>query len=194
MELPYKKYKGFSNYYIFNCGLIYDLIRNVYMSQSCSSDGYLCVTLRDDNGKRKGFKVHRLVAELFCKNFLDKPEVNHKDGIKINNHYSNLEWVTHSENIQHAWDTGLIKNTPSRALKISYAHTGKNIGCKNHMARKVYCITTREIFECIADASRKYGISIGGISHVCNKYKNRTTSGRHPITKEKLKWEFLNND
>jgi hypothetical protein len=59
--------------------------------------GYLTVSLY-----RKMYSVHRLVAEAFIPNTENKPEVNHKDLDKTNNHDWNLEWVTHSENMQHA--------------------------------------------------------------------------------------------
>lgn len=60
--------------------------------------------------KLKGFKVHRLVAQAFIPNPQDKPEINHIDGNKINNHVSNLEWVTSSENQKHAFRIGLQKS------------------------------------------------------------------------------------
>lgn len=59
------------------------------------------------NGKRKNFSIHRLVAITFCDNIYDKKLVNHIDGDKHNNYYANLEWVTNSENVKHAYDTGL---------------------------------------------------------------------------------------
>ena len=71
--------------------------------------GYLCHCLCK-NGKQKTFTVHRLVARLFVPNPLDKPEINHKDGHRLNNHVSNLEWCTSSENQRHAYDTGLQKS------------------------------------------------------------------------------------
>lgn len=69
--------------------------------------GYLKVTLckRD---RRISCVIHRLVAENFIPKIDDKPHVNHKDGHKLNNHVSNLEWVTSTENQQHAYKMGLL--------------------------------------------------------------------------------------
>lgn len=68
--------------------------------------GYVYVDLRVD-GSPRTYLVHRLVAQLFVPNTDDKPDVNHKDGNRANNHAANLEWVTKSENQLHAYRTGV---------------------------------------------------------------------------------------
>lgn len=71
--------------------------------------GYCRVSLNNGNGKISK-RVHRLVAEAFIPNPENKPEVNHKDGNKLNNCVSNLEWCTNKENIEHSIRTGLKKH------------------------------------------------------------------------------------
>ena len=72
------------------------------------------------NGKMKNQKIHKLIASAFIPNPLNKLTVNHKDGNKTNNHIDNLEWLTHKENIQHAWTTGLFE---SKRLAVSKARS-----------------------------------------------------------------------
>lgn len=68
-------------------------------------DGYHCVRFCKD-AKGKGFRVHRLVARVFVPGD-PSLHVNHKDGNKINNTPSNLEWVSNQNNLAHARETGL---------------------------------------------------------------------------------------
>jgi hypothetical protein len=69
-----------------------------------SKSGYYIVSFCVD-GVKSNQTVHRLVARAFIANELNKPQVNHKDGNKLNNHVDNLEWVTVSENGLHAYRT-----------------------------------------------------------------------------------------
>lgn len=74
---------------------------------SIDKDGYYKVNLWN-KCKNKRFLVSRLVALHFIPNPLNLPQVNHKDGKKLNNYEENLEWITGQGNIQHAFDNGLI--------------------------------------------------------------------------------------
>jgi hypothetical protein len=84
--------------------------------------GYLTNTL---NGKQEC--THRILAKVFIPNPDNKPQVNHKNGIKTDNRVENLEWVTKSENRIHALRTGLIPsskgelNANSRLLEYEVA-------------------------------------------------------------------------
>lgn len=69
--------------------------------------GYIGYHLKQDDGKTKIWKAHRLVCIAWHNNQENKETVNHIDGNKLNNHYSNLEWATWSENIQHSFTAKL---------------------------------------------------------------------------------------
>lgn len=79
------------------------------MKPSPNPGGYLTTVV---GGKAR--TVHRLIAETFIPNPEKKETVNHKNGIKTDNRVENLEWMTRSEQLQHAWDTGLQKAGISR--------------------------------------------------------------------------------
>ena len=111
--LPREEWKcipGFEEKYsISNYGRIVNSKTNRILRLS-SATGYWGVNLyKTENGKRiRMFKgVHRLIAIMFIPNPNNKPQVNHKDGNKLNLKISNLEWNTSSENTQHAYDNGL---------------------------------------------------------------------------------------
>lgn len=72
------------------------------------SANYLRVQIIYQNGAVKKESIHRLVAKAFLPNTENKPDVNHIDGNKFNNHVNNLEWVTKSENMVHARENNLI--------------------------------------------------------------------------------------
>lgn len=101
-----KRIKGYPNYSIDEIGNIFNIKLNRHIIPNTSYKGYVSVTL-NNNGLKKYFKVHRLVAMTFIPNPENKPQVNHIDGNKSNNSVYNLEWVTNSENVKHAVKTGL---------------------------------------------------------------------------------------
>lgn len=82
-------------------------IRSLYkgrikiLKPDVNEKGYLKVKLFAE-GKGKNFRVNRLVASAFIPNLYDLPQVNHKDGNKQNNSYTNLEWTTDEINKKHA--------------------------------------------------------------------------------------------
>jgi len=109
-------YKGL--YQVNRCGQVKSLARKVKFRNGLSSrkekilsagpttSGYSAVTL-SRNGKIKGFQVHRLVALAFIPNPDRKPDINHINGIKMDNRVKNIEWCTASENILHSHRIGL---------------------------------------------------------------------------------------
>lgn len=65
---------------------------------------YLSVILfKNDNSKT--FQIHRLVGKYFVEGYFDGAEIDHKDKNIHNNNYTNLEWVTHKENIYRSYST-----------------------------------------------------------------------------------------
>lgn len=109
-----KQIKGYDDYLIDFSGNIFSKKLNRYLNQTISNKGYHNVTLNQNKYKR-GYKVHRLVAETYIPNPENKPQVNHIDGNKSNNHISNLEWVTGSENVKHAVNIGLRDKAHEKA-------------------------------------------------------------------------------
>lgn len=117
MREVWKFIEGYEGLYeVSNYGKILSLARkdsrgaNVsqrIMKQNKNKKGYLSVGLCKDRFQIP-CRVNRLVAEAFIPNPENKPEVNHKDGVKDNNRVENLEWVTHQENIDHAVKNHLI--------------------------------------------------------------------------------------
>ena len=97
----------FNCYRISNYGRIFNCITNAFINNYNAYGDYLSVSLATINGY-KNILVHRLM--MLCFHPIDNPDlyqVNHKDGNKTHNELYNLEWVTRSENVIHAYNTGL---------------------------------------------------------------------------------------
>ena len=89
-------------YMISNFGRVYSKAKRGYLSPALSN-GYLTIQLSTNNGNRKTFYIHRLVAMAFIDNPDPKTfiEVNHKNFYRDDPFAENLEWVTKEENIHH---------------------------------------------------------------------------------------------
>jgi hypothetical protein len=125
---------------------------NKILKTNISNSGYICISI-----KNKGYFIHR--ALMFCFSEIDenKTFVNHKDGNKLNNCLSNLEWCTKSDNTKHAYELGLKKETVGNLYK------GK-FGNKHNRSKSVIYIETGEVFGSMSEASRNLDISISSVS------------------------------
>lgn len=120
--------------------------------------GYQQVVLyRDGAGNRS--TVHRWVALTFIPNPENKRNVNHIDGCKTNNKVSNLEWNTTSENILHAFRTGL--NVSSK---------GEKHGMSKLVAGQVHRIRTLHEIGCRpSDIANIFSVSFATITHIVKR-------------------------
>ncbi len=122
--------------------------------------GYYYVGL-GKNGSKATFAIHQLVAQAFISNPNNKKTVNHIDGNKLNNSVTNLEWSTYSENLEHAYKTGL-----RRAVKSS------EVASKNYK-RKLTEQQVREIKRLLAagnlthkEIATKFGVARSTITEI----------------------------
>tara|TARA_R110000851_G_scaffold316762_1_gene480003 strand:- start:39 stop:590 length:552 start_codon:yes stop_codon:yes gene_type:complete len=180
-----KKIKGFNGYLIDKNGNLFSEKTNKYLKSHISKNGYERIGLVKEKGKVKFMFIHRILAQTFIFNPLNKTDVNHKNGIKYDNRLINLEWNTRSENVKHAFNTGLNK-VSKKARKLSSERAKKYVGKNSPQARSVVSInkTTNEvvkIYDTITDASKDLGCLISSISN-CLKGKSNTCNN--------LKWKY----
>ncbi|MGD0340318.1 MAG: HNH endonuclease [Bacteroidales bacterium] len=107
-----KDIPGYPNYFVTSDGDVYSKEYNRQkfckkLKQGINNAGYLHVTLWGEE-KRKRIFVHILVANAFVPNPRRLKQPNHINSIRTDNHASNLEWMTQSENILYAYEQGRI--------------------------------------------------------------------------------------
>ena len=187
-EEVWKDVKGYEGYYqVSNLGRVKSLERVIPHSRFGTqklkekilteqiNKGYAQVTLSKD-GEQKKPLVSRMVAIAFIPNPDNKPEVNHIDEDKLNNHVHNLEWVTPKENSNH----GTRNSKVIPYLTWSSQQQQKPVTMIDKETNE--CIQT---FKSINEACRALGVTVGGgISKVC-KGINKTAYG--------YKWKYADN-
>ena len=124
-------------------GKAISLRKPIVLKGTITRKGYRSVELDG-----KAHQVHRLVAKCFLHNEDNKPQVNHKDGNKLNNSVGNLEWCTNEENMRHAYKNGLkfnpfgehSKNFKYKFVCVEYREWGELMALD--MANKINKIIT----------------------------------------------------
>lgn len=168
MEEIWNDIEGFEGYQVSNLGRVRSIrmrtdaptkpmwLSSKVLKQYPDGKGYLMAWLYK-GGKRYTVKVHRLVANSFIPNPENKPQIDHIDGDKINNHVDNLRWVTAKENFHNP---------------ITYkCNAESKRGVLNHSARRVCQISTIgkliRIWDCINDVERELGFCHSHIVQCC---------------------------
>lgn len=160
--------EGFEAVYVTNTGLVKR--KNGVITEGCrTATNYLRISLTpiSKNIKRKKILVHRLIAKAFLGD--SELEVNHKDRNGLNNNINNLEYLTSSENIQHAYDNSIDKFRNKAVSRVV-----------NQLDKDGNYIAS---FSSIREAAKQTGASETSICNICNKKKSRITSGG-------FKWEY----
>lgn len=153
---------------------ITNLFGDDVMAEKKQCIGYRGYNLRVNNDKeRRTVSSHRIVATYYHPNPEGKPEVNHIDGIKDNNHPDNLEWVTSKENMHHARSTGLIKNIQRGENHFSTTLTKDEVST---IYLRVYHGKSTQM-EC----AKAYGVSPNTIHNICKKKTWKSVTEK-PIT------------
>lgn len=156
------------NYKVSDKGEVVRIDRNYYLKFFKDKDGYLSCTLRNEDGTKTKYRVHRLIAMAFIPNPLNKPEVNHINSIRDDNRAENLEWVTRSENEKHAFRDGRFPELRQKARKnlLTYAVAANEIKVAQIDKTTEKVINT---FKSMTEAERQTGINHRNISRACAK-------------------------
>lgn len=126
------------------------------ISSRVGSNGYLSVTMTSDRGQRTPVELHRLIGIMFVPNntglSFDQLEIDHGDGVKLNNDPSNLEWCTHAQNISNSYDrTG---HNRARAVCVENAQTGEYIAYRSlRAAASAFRVSPMKMFSLLNKAS-----------------------------------------
>lgn len=161
------------------CGNSIRVYQEKVLSPYTNNKGYLMIDLVDEHGVRHKNSVHRIVAEVFLEKTNKEYEVNHIDCNKKNNRVDNLEWCSKKQNVRHAYNSGLMKNSIAKA-KQNIRHTLRGGG----WAVLQICPTTDKIIakhNGVALAAEAVGVNRHTIGKCC--------SGKIPFAAG-FKWRY----
>lgn len=102
-ETRWTPIENYPNYLVSDTGDVFSKLSNKTLYKEKNTAGYYRVRL---GVPQKKFFIHNLVAKTYCEGYFEGAVVNHKDFNKCNNHYTNLEWITRSDNSKHAYKGG----------------------------------------------------------------------------------------
>ena len=135
--------------------------RIIKVRQNKYRNGYVEVTLTNSNGKPNTHRVHRFVALAFIPNLNGKPEVNHIDGNTENNTVENLEWVTRSENLRHAFNVlGVQRKSQMKHIRITGGDNMAFVLPHQHYAAKLLQLKRGTISMALAHGWKAGGYSL----------------------------------
>lgn len=157
----------------------FQTLKGRVIKTSMNVTGYPAIMLWKD-GKSRRVTIHRLVATHFIDNPGNKPQINHKDGNKMNFSIENLEWCTAKENSRHAVDTGLLVNPRGEkahsygirgAMHSWYGKTGEL--CPN--SKLILDTETGIYYHGVGEAAKAKNVNRGTLSGwLTGRYANRT--------------------
>lgn len=182
-NIVFRPYPYDERYLVSECGKIYSTIRKRCLKPTVSDLGYERLEILNPRTQKPFSAVHRVVAYTWIGNPPeDKQEINHKDGDKLNNHASNLEWCSRVENIRHGFDSGLFdkkreaisennrklwaEGKKRKAVEMGGAKRKEFTRGKHEQAKKVIFTPTGQVFDCIIDACEHLGASRSVMSKI----------------------------
>lgn len=165
----WKVIKEFPQYKVSNFGQIMSYKnpnKPIILKGQITKKGYRSVHLRDENGHSYSKQVHRLVLENFSpREDMQQLEVNHIDENKLNNNLTNLEWMTHLENMRYG-----------------------TCSLRGHLNQQdqILCVETNMIYNSMKEASEQTGVNYGNISTACKN--GNSAGGFHWKNLTKKRW------
>lgn len=158
------------------------VIKEKYLKPIINPSGYLTIKLTTEEGVSKTEFIHKLVAETFLENKHNKKEVNHIDHNKLNNHVSNLEYVTRQENMKKYYEFSGIERKKfycKKCHKEISRHSLHCIKCNKRVRKNLYEKLGKNKEDLIKEISkvqnfeklgRKYKVTGNAVKKWCKKF------------------------